>query len=206
MRGGDGGAVVLGCRAEHVAHRPPRCVQPTAHNCHCAAPQNCCASVGTAAWNAETTELHRSRLRDRQILALTRESLAPTLHLLTASGFQGQSLAFCKSLRARWPGEKLYLICDNYSVHKRAEVRARCAANAVELVFLPTYSSWLNRIECEFAALRYFALNGTDHRSHGQQDDAIGTYVRWRNQHAGPVRDFAVGSKIRHPDYLPNVA
>jgi hypothetical protein len=87
-------------------------------------------------------------------------------------------LAFLKSLRARWLGQKLYLICDNYSVHKRAEVKAWCTANAVELVFLPTYSSWLNRIECEFAALRYFALNGTDHRSHGEQDEAIGTYIR----------------------------
>ncbi|MGW4634323.1 hypothetical protein [Nocardia sp. NPDC004415] len=28
----------------------------------------------------------------------------------------------------------------------------------------------------------------------------------WRNQHAGPIRDFAVGSKIRRSDYLPNVA
>ncbi|WP_245400241.1 hypothetical protein [Nocardia albiluteola] len=81
----------------------------------------------------------------------------------------------------------------------------------------------MNRIECEFAALRYFALNehvhgveaesrcvaapfGTDHRSHAEQDAAIGDYIRWRNQHAGPVRDFAVGSKIRYPDYLPNVA
>ncbi|MFG3618930.1 transposase [Nocardia sp. NPDC047654] len=98
------------------------------------------------------------------------------------------------------------MICDNYSVHKRAEVRAWCAANAVELVFLPTYSSWLNRIECEFAALRYFALGGTDHRSHIEQDTAIGDYIRWRNQHTGPVRAFAVGSKIRRPDYLPNVA
>ncbi|MFI6225167.1 transposase [Nocardia salmonicida] len=114
--------------------------------------------------------------------------------------------SFLKSLRARWPGEKLYLICDNYSVHKRAEVRAWCADNDVELVFLPTYSSWLNRIECEFAALRYLALNGTDHRSHAEQDAVIGDYIRWRNQHAGPIRDFAVGSKIRRPDYLPNVA
>ncbi|MFD8248474.1 IS630 family transposase [Nocardia sp. NPDC059691] len=72
-------------------------------------------------------------------------------------------LAFLKSLRARWPGEKLYLICDNYSVHKRREVRQWCGENDMELVFLPTYSSWLNRIECEFAALRYFALDGTDH-------------------------------------------
>nr|WP_307631467.1 IS630 family transposase [Nocardia vaccinii] len=115
-------------------------------------------------------------------------------------------LSFLKSLRRRWPGEKLYLICDNYSVPKRAEVRAWCVANAVVLVFLPTYSSWLNRIECEFSALRYFALNGTDHRSHGEQDDAVGTYIRWRNQHAEPIRDFTVGSKIRHPDYLPKAS
>ncbi|GGN93966.1 transposase [Nocardia rhizosphaerihabitans] len=68
------------------------------------------------------------------------------------------------------------------------------------------YSSWLNRIECEFAALRYFALNGTDHRTHATQDAAIGDYIRWRNHHARPIRDFAVGSKIQGPDYLTNVA
>jgi hypothetical protein len=68
------------------------------------------------------------------------------------------------------------------------------------------YSSWLNWIESEFAALRYFALNGTDHRSHDEQDDAIAACVRWRNQHAEPKRDFAVNSKIRLPDYLPYVA
>jgi hypothetical protein len=55
----------------------------------------------------------------------------------------------------------------------------------VELVFLPTYGSWLNWIESEFAALRYFALNGTDHRSHDEQNAAaIATTVvsasRWR--------------------------
>ncbi|MFC9664683.1 transposase [Nocardia sp. NPDC127606] len=88
-------------------------------------------------------------------------------------------------LRADWPGEKLYLICDNYSVHKRAEVRVWCADNDVELVSLQTYSCWLNRIECEFAALRYFALNGTDHRSHAEKNVAIGDYIRWRNQRAG---------------------
>ncbi|MEU1550645.1 transposase [Nocardia sp. NPDC005745] len=67
-----------------------------------------------------------------------------------------------KSLRARWPGERLYLIVDNFSPHKRAEIRAWAAVSDVELVYLPTYSSWLNWIESEFAALRYFALNGTD--------------------------------------------
>ncbi|MEV5840325.1 transposase [Nocardia sp. NPDC052112] len=58
---------------------------------------------------------------------------------------------------------------DNFSPHKRAEVRDWAAAHGMELVFLPTYSSWLNWIESEFAALRYFALNGTNHRSHGDR-------------------------------------
>ncbi|WP_433193981.1 IS630 family transposase [Nocardia sp. CA-107356] len=115
-------------------------------------------------------------------------------------------LAFLKSPQARWPGEKLYVIADNFSPHKRAEVREWSADDDVELVFLPTYSSRLNWIESEFAALRYFALAGTDHRSHGEQDAAIGTYIRWHNQHARPKREFAVNSKIRLPDYLSKVA
>ncbi|MFF5077035.1 hypothetical protein ACFY36_08285 [Actinoplanes sp. NPDC000266] len=45
-------------------------------------------------------------------------------------------------------------------------------------------SSWLNWIEAEFAALRYFALNGTDHLSHEEQDAAIGDCIRWHNQRA----------------------
>jgi hypothetical protein len=67
----------------------------------------------------------------------------------------------------------------------------------VELVFLPTYASWLNWIEPEFAALRYFALNGTDHRSHAEQGEAIACYMRWRNTRAEPKHGFAPGSVIR---------
>jgi hypothetical protein len=44
--------------------------------------------------------------------------------------------AFLQSLRARWPGQKLYVIVDNFSPHKRAEVRDWCSSNDVELVFL----------------------------------------------------------------------
>lgn len=115
-------------------------------------------------------------------------------------------LAFCKTLRARWPTDKLYLIVDNFSPHKHAHVTAWCAANQVELVFLPTYASWLNWIEAEFAAVRYFALNGTDHRSHEEQDTAIGAYIRWRNHHTQPKTSYAPNSKIRRPDYLAKAA
>ncbi|MDI6099210.1 transposase [Actinoplanes sp. NEAU-A12] len=79
-------------------------------------------------------------------------------------GVRDRLLDLLKSLRRRWPGETLYLILDNFAAHKQPSVWAWCAANAVELVFLPTYSSGLNWIEAEFAALRYFALNGTDHQ------------------------------------------
>jgi hypothetical protein len=57
--------------------------------------------------------------------------------------------------------------------------------------------SWLNWIEAEFAALRYFALNGTDHRSHAEQNAAIAGYVRWHNTRAKPKVHFAVNSPIR---------
>ena len=34
---------------------------------------------------------------------------------------------------------------------------------------MPLYASWLNRIEAQFQALRYFALDGTDHPDHATQ-------------------------------------
>ncbi|MFD9733267.1 hypothetical protein [Umezawaea sp. NPDC059074] len=45
-------------------------------------------------------------------------------------------------------------------------------------MFLPTYGSWLNWIEAEFAALCYFAFNDTDHRDHTEQNAVIGAYIR----------------------------
>ena len=85
-------------------------------------------------------------------------------------------------------------MCDNFSPHTKDEVRDWCTA------------SWLNWIECEFTALRYFTLDGSDYPSHAAQEAAIAGYIRWHNKHAHPKRHFAVDSKIRRPDYLPNVA
>jgi transposase len=56
------------------------------------------------------------------------------------------------------------------------------AANNAEVAYTPTNSSWLNRIEAPFTALRYFALDGTDHRS------MIRRYIIWRNRHADDMR------------------
>lgn len=115
-------------------------------------------------------------------------------------------LGFCKQLRARFPTGKLYLISDNYGPHKKAQVQAWCQSHGIELVFTPTNASWLNWIECEFTALRYFTLDGSDYPSHVAQETAIAGYIRWHNRHTKPKRRFAPDSKIRRPDYLPNVA
>lgn len=113
-------------------------------------------------------------------------------------------LSFLKVVRLRYT-DRLYIVCDNFSPHLKDEVATWCAANDVELVFVPTNASWLNWIESEFAALRYFALNGSDYRSHEEQNAAIGAYLRRRNSRAQPKTHFAINSKIR-PDYLRKVS
>ncbi|MGW5969022.1 transposase [Streptomyces sp. NPDC055186] len=116
-------------------------------------------------------------------------------------------LTLLKALRVRRPGQKLYVVLDNFSPPRHAKVRAWAAGHNVELVFLPTCGSWLNWIEAEFAALRYFALNGTDHRSHEEQSAATAACIRWRNIRAEPKTGFAPGSPVRAwTDYLTKAA
>ena len=67
---------------------------------------------------------------------------------------------------------------------KDNRVGARAAASNVEVAYTPTNSSWLNRIEAQFTALRYFTLDGTDHASHKEQGSMIRRYIIWRNNHA----------------------
>jgi transposase len=97
-------------------------------------------------------------------------------------------LVFCRYLRSLYPPEvRLAIVMDNYSPHlatnKDDRVGRWAAANNVELAYVPTNASFLNRIECHFTALRYFALNGTDHRSHDEQNSMIRRYIAWRNRH-----------------------
>jgi transposase len=93
-------------------------------------------------------------------------------------------LLFLTHIRSRYPvATRLYLVLDNFSPHKRPEVRDWAADHNVELVFTPTYASWLNRIEAIFSGVRYFALDNSDYRDHEQSRRAILAYVAWRNRH-----------------------
>jgi transposase len=101
---------------------------------------------------------------------------------------RGQFLVFCRYLRALHPAEvRIALVLDNFSPHLTTKTDSRvgdwAAANNVELAYVPFYGSWLNRIEAQFTALRYFALDGTDHADHREQATMIRRYIAWRNRH-----------------------
>jgi transposase len=98
-------------------------------------------------------------------------------------------IRFLKYVRRLHPsGVRIGIVLDNFSPHlstkKDQRVGEWAAANNVELAYTPTYSSWLNRIEAQFQALRYFSLDGTDHGTHAEQASMIRRYIRWRNRHA----------------------
>ena len=98
-------------------------------------------------------------------------------------------LEFCRYLRSLCPPEtRIAIICDNFSPHlttrKDKRVGAWAPATNTEIAYTPTNASWWNRIEAQFTALRYFALDGTDHASHQEQASMIRRYIIWRNNHA----------------------
>lgn len=91
-------------------------------------------------------------------------------------------LAFLKWVRRRYPREQvLHIVLDNYGPHLKTEVRDWAAAHKIRFYFTPTQASWLNRIEAHFAALKKFALDASDFRTHQEQQTSIEDYLLWRN-------------------------
>jgi transposase len=102
---------------------------------------------------------------------------------------RSEFLSFCRYLRSLHPPEvRIAIVLDNFSPHlstkKDQRVGEWAAANNVEFAYVPFYASWLNRIEAQFTALRYLALDGTDHPSHEAQSRMIRRYIAWRNRNA----------------------
>jgi transposase len=91
-------------------------------------------------------------------------------------------LAFLQWLRGQYRStEVLHIVLDNATFHDRPEVLAYAATHRIKFYFTPTSASWLNRIECHFTALKKFALDNTDYRSHPEMQAAIRNYFRWHN-------------------------
>jgi transposase len=91
-------------------------------------------------------------------------------------------LKFMRWLRRRYRSSgTLYIVLDNASYHLKTEVRDWAAKHRIRFYFTPSNASWLNRIECHFTALRKFALDNSDFRTHEEQQEAIEQYLSWRN-------------------------
>jgi len=103
-------------------------------------------------------DAHACRTRPRH-----RPHLLPDPIPQTPPGVHG--LLF-KALRTCWLDEKLYVVCDNFSPRRHADVRTWCAGNQVELVFVPTYSQRHRPPQL--------------HRA----EPAIGACIRWHNARA----------------------
>jgi transposase len=89
---------------------------------------------------------------------------------LRAHKHAGEVLAFYKQIRMRYPHRlRTYLIADNLSTHKTPDIRRWADNNNIELVFTPTYTSFLNRIECHFWGIGEFVINNADYLSLNQR-------------------------------------
>lgn len=154
-------------------------------------------------WAARAAKDRPSRTKPRRRRRATYTRTKGVRHLLAAYDLKKDKLyghvketkdrnsflCFCRYIRSLYPmNVRIAIVLDNFSPHLETKKDSRVGdwarANNVELAYVPTNASWLNRIEAQFQALRYFALDGTDHRSHVEQGWMIRRYILWRNRHA----------------------
>jgi len=96
-------------------------------------------------------------------------------------------LGFYRQIRMRYDRRlRIYLIADNLSTHKTPAIREWAATSNVELVFTPTYASFLNRNECHFWGIGEFVIKNADYPDWDALAKAMANHIRYRN---GPHRD-----------------
>jgi transposase len=94
---------------------------------------------------------------------------------------------FLKKVAAAYPGQELHVVCDNYSTHKHAEVRAWLAKNPrVTLHFTPTGCSWINLVECFFSVITRQAIRRGSFTSVKELTAVIGAFIDQWNEHPRP--------------------
>ena len=70
------------------------------------------------------------------------------IHLQRSKIGKEALVAFYAQVRAVYPdAEKIYIVQDNWPIHKVPDVMAALQAHGLTPLFLPTYASWLNPIE-----------------------------------------------------------
>jgi transposase len=105
-------------------------------------------------------------------------------------------LDFMNELVAERPGQEIHVILDNLNTHKPKRDRWLKKHPNVHLHFIPTYSSWLNQVECWFSILSRSALRGASFNSASQLREAIDAFVKAYNEKATP---FEWTKAVVHP-------
>jgi transposase len=91
-------------------------------------------------------------------------------------------LTFMRQIRLAYPArQRIYWIQDNLSANWIPDIRAFAAHNRIELVPTPTYASYLNPVECHFAALNEFVVSNADYLDWDAFGYALAQHVRYRN-------------------------
>lgn len=99
-------------------------------------------------------------------------------------------LGFLQTVRMRYPRrQRIYLVMDNLSTHWTTDIRGWANESNVELVPTPTYASYLNRIECHFAAVSEFVVKNADYPDWPTLQKAMADYICLRN---GSRRDARI--------------
>lgn len=95
-------------------------------------------------------------------------------------------LDFMNDVLEHHPGQEIHVILDNLNTHKPKQDRWLKAHPNVHFHFTPTYSSWLNQVECWFSILSRSALRGASFTSPKELRDAIDRFVKTYNTTATP--------------------
>ncbi len=107
-------------------------------------------------------------------------------------------MAALKSIRAARPdGAPIYVIMDNLSARKGANIRCWAKKHKVELRFAPPYASWASPIQAHFGPLTQFTIANSHHPNHTVQTRALHVYLRWRNANARH-RDVLAAERKEH--------
>jgi transposase len=81
---------------------------------------------------------------------------------------------------------QIHVVLDNLNTHKPKDDRWLKRHPNVHFHFTPTYSSWLNQVECWFSILSRQALRGASFTSPKQLRHAIDDFVSVYNENAAP--------------------
>jgi len=108
-------------------------------------------------------------------------------------------LGFLQTVRMRYrPPQRIYLVIDNLSTHWTNDIRVGAANGRVELVPTPTYASYLNRIECHFAAIAEFMIKNADYSDSPTPQKAMADYSHLRNRThgGGPIATIEARRRV----------